>query len=138
MATCPNCKTAMAPEQTVCPSCGTGLSAQSGNVIAALCYLGFFITGLIFLLAEPYNRDQLVRFHARQSIAFSVAWFAFYIIMSVFIAVMPGPISKLFALIASLGYIALAFVWVFLMYQAYQGIRFKIPVLAEWAETIPL
>ena len=44
------------------------------NVIAALAYLVFFVSGVIFLYLEPYNQDEFIRFHARQSIGFSLAW----------------------------------------------------------------
>ena len=50
------------------------------NVIAALTYLLGFVTGIIFLFLEPYNQDEFIRFHARQSIGFSVAWFAIEIV----------------------------------------------------------
>jgi hypothetical protein len=35
--------------------------------IAALTYLLGFVTGVIFLYLEPYDKDEFVRFHARQS-----------------------------------------------------------------------
>ena len=59
------------------------------NMIAALAYLLGFVTGLIFLYLEPYNQDEFIRFHARQSIGFSVAWFAIDVVFGVFIAVLP-------------------------------------------------
>src|SRR5215475_1186409 len=46
------------------------------RLIAALSYLLGFITGIVFLFVEPYAKDDFVRFHARQSIVFSVAWIA--------------------------------------------------------------
>ena len=36
------------------------------NVVAALCYLVFVLTGILFLVLEPYNRNPVVRFHAFQ------------------------------------------------------------------------
>ncbi len=69
------------------------------HIIAALSYLLGFITGLIFLYVEPYNEDPFVRFHARQSIGFSVAWFAINVIMGVFIAVLPHFLSVIFGFI---------------------------------------
>ncbi len=110
---------------------------QQNNVIAALCYVGFAITGIIFLLVEPYSRDEYVRYHARQSIAFTVAWVAFSIVMGVFTAVLPGPLSHLFLFLTRLGDIGLAVLWVFLIYQAYVGNRFRVPYLTDWAEAVP-
>jgi uncharacterized membrane protein len=109
----------------------------NSRVIAALSYLLFFITGIIFLYVEPYDRDEFVRFHARQSIVFSIAWFAVLVIATVFIAVMPHPIARLLAfLFYDLFDIAMAIFWVFLMYKAYRGERYRIPELGDWAESL--
>ncbi len=138
-SSCPRCGAGLNFGAANCPSCGAPLTSatQPNNVIAALCYVGFAITGIIFLMVEPYNRDDYVRFHARQSIAFTVAWIAFSIVMGVFTAVLPGPLSHLFMFLTKLGDLALAILWVFLIYQAYVGNRFRVPVLADWAEAVP-
>jgi uncharacterized membrane protein len=106
------------------------------NIIAALCYLLGFVTGLIFLYLEPYNQDEFIRFHARQSIGFSVAWFAIGIVFGVFIAVLPHGLGSLLNFILTLIDIALAVFWVFLMYQAYNGERYRIPELADIVDSI--
>jgi uncharacterized membrane protein len=106
------------------------------RVIAALSYLLGVVTGVIFLYVEPYNQDEFVRFHARQSIIFSIAWFAVQIIVGVFIAVMPHPISGLLHFLLSIFNIATAVFWVILMYKAYTGERYRIPELADWAESL--
>ncbi|HVN90302.1 MAG TPA: DUF4870 domain-containing protein [Candidatus Binataceae bacterium] len=102
--------------------------------IAALSYLLGFITGLIFLYLEPYDKDEFVRFHARQSIVFSVAIAAVSIVVSVFAAVLPHGLSALLNGTWGLISIALAVFWVFLMYKAYSGERYRIPYLADWAD----
>src|SRR5262245_7124422 len=38
------------------------------NVAGMLCYPLSFISGILFLVLTPYNRDRFVRFHAWQSI----------------------------------------------------------------------
>jgi uncharacterized membrane protein len=106
------------------------------RVIAALSYLLGVVTGVIFLYVEPYSQDEFVRFHARQSIIFSIAWFAVQIIVGVFIAVMPHPISGLLHFLLSIFNIATAVFWVILMYRAYMGERYRIPELADWAESL--
>src|SRR5579883_227188 len=138
-ASCPRCGAALNMGAASCPSCGAPITSttQPNNVIAALCYVGFAITGIIFLMVAPYNRDEYVRFHARQAIAFTVAWIAFSIVMGVFTAVLPGPLSHLFLLLTKLGDLALAILWAFLIYQAYVGNRFRVPVLADWADAVP-
>ena len=106
------------------------------RVIAALSYLLGVVTGVIFLYIEPYNQDDFVRFHARQSIIFSIAWFAVQIIAGVFIAVMPRPISGLLSFLLSVFNIGTAIFWVVLMYKAYTGQRYRIPELADWVESL--
>jgi uncharacterized membrane protein len=105
-------------------------------VIAALSYLLGFVTGIIFLYLEPYNQDEYIRFHARQSIGFSVAWFAIAVVFGVFIAVLPHGLGALLNFILTLIDIALAVFWVFLMYKAYNGERYRIPELADIVDSI--
>lgn len=138
-SSCQRCGAALNIGASACPSCGAPVtsSTQPNHVIAALCYVGFAITGIIFLMVEPYSRDEMVRFHARQSIAFTVAWIAFSIVMGVFIAVLPGPLSHLFLFLARIGDLALAILWVFLIYQAYMGNRYRVPYLSDWADAVP-
>ncbi len=38
------------------------------NVVAALTYLVGFVTGILFLVLDPYKSNSFVRFHAFQSI----------------------------------------------------------------------
>lgn len=106
------------------------------NVIAALTYLLFFVSGVIFLYLEPYNQDEYIRFHARQSIGFSAAWIAIIIVFDVFIAVLPHGLGMLLRLVLGLIEFALAVFWVFLMYKAYNGERYRIPELADIVDSI--
>lgn len=104
--------------------------------IAALTYLLGFVTGVIFLYLEPYDKDEFVRFHARQSIAYSIACFVINIILSVFVAVLPGPLSGIIRFLQNLINLGFAVFWVFLMYKAYKGERYRIPELADWADSM--
>ena len=107
-----------------------------GQPIAALTYLLLLVTGIIFLYVEPYSRDEFVRFHARQSIVFAIAWFAIEIVLGVFIAVLPGFLAGFLRFILELINLALAIFWVYLMYKAYNGERYRIPQLADWADNM--
>ena len=116
------------------------MEAQNGGtpknqVIAAATYLLGLVTGIIFLYLEPYDKDEFVRFHARQSIAFSVAWFAINIILGVFIAVLPFSLGRLIAGLQELINLGLAIAWIFLMYKAYIGERYRIPQLADLVDS---
>lgn len=46
---------------------------MSDNLAAALCYVLGFLTGILFLVLEPYNKNKLIRFHAFQSIFLNLA-----------------------------------------------------------------
>jgi uncharacterized membrane protein len=109
----------MAPLHTEKTS--TGFDA---NVAAALTYLVGFVTGIIFLLVEKDNK--FVRFHAMQSTLVFVG------IVGVDILLQIVPI--LGALVVFLVVIPVsAFLWLLLMYKAYQGEEFKLPLVGQMA-----
>ena len=103
------------------------------NVAGLLCYVLGFITGIIFLVIEPHNKNRFVRFHAFQSIFFSVAWFILGIIENVIAWSLPWSLS----FIASLLYLVIGLggflLWLFLMYKAYNNEMFKLPVIGDIA-----
>jgi len=97
------------------------------NVAGMLCYPLSFITGILFLVLTPYNRDRFVRFHAWQSIFFSLA----IVVLSIALRILPWPLEAMS--LYTLRLLALGGTgW--LMYKAYQGERFKLPLVGEWAE----
>jgi uncharacterized membrane protein len=94
------------------------------NVAGLLCYVVGWITGLIFFLIE--KDSKFVKFHAMQSII----TFGGLMIISWILALVPiigWVISSL------LGILALV-LWILLMIKAYQGERFKLPVVGDLAE----
>jgi len=117
------------------------MDAQSGGgtpqnqIIAAAAYLLGLVTGILFLYLEPYDKDEFVRFHARQSIAFSIAWFVINLVLGVFIAVLPYALGRLLVGLQELINLGLAILWIFLMYKAYSGERYRIPELADLADS---
>ena len=94
------------------------------NVEGLLCYLVGWVTGLIFLLIEKENK--FVRFHAIQSIATYVVFFVVYIIF-IFIPFIGWLIDILLG-------IAMFILWIVLMYKAYKGEKFKLPIVGDFAE----
>ena len=117
---------------------GGTVSGLDPNVAAALSYVLGWITGLIFYLVESENR--FVRFHALQSIFFSIAVFVLFGGLSVFISlfrVVPGVnvvMGVLGSLVSMLLSIAFFVVWIILIVRAYQGERYKLPVVGDMAE----
>jgi len=104
--------------------------------VAALTYLLGFVSGVLFLYLEPYNQDEFVRFHARQSIGFSVAWFALNVVLGVFVAILPHAIGALISFLQGLTNLGIAIFWVLLMYKAYNGERYRIPELADVIDNV--
>src|SRR5690349_20275840 len=86
MANCPSCGAPV--EGRYCAKCGTATLPASAaglpdNTAAALCYVLGLITGIIFLVLEPYSRNKLIRFHAFQSIFLNVALFIVWWALSI-------------------------------------------------------
>ena len=101
-------------------------SGLDQNVAGALTYALGWITGALFLVTEPGNR--FVRFHAWQSLfvfgTLSAAWL-------IAIAVLP----LLGVLLAWLVILPVSVVlWLWLMFKAYQGDRYKLPYAGDMAE----
>jgi uncharacterized membrane protein len=124
------------PAAAPLPAAGAGLTP---NVAGALAYLVGAITGILFLVIDPFKADRFVRFHAFQSIFFNLAWIAFWIIWMI-IGVMLGAISHGLFFIIQLPINLLITVggfclWVYLMYTAYQGKTFQLPVIGALAAT---
>jgi uncharacterized membrane protein len=165
MSFCQSCGAALAGDTRFCQSCGSAtkvpggvsVSASEGagavvaispptsieqktidtNVVGALAYLAGLITGIIFLVLDPYKSNSFVRFHAFQSIFFNVAWIGFWILWMILSAILTPLTAGVFGLIAlpvmlifSLGGFG---IWAFLMYQAYQQKLFKLPIVGKFA-----
>jgi len=99
---------------------GKSSTGMQPNVAALLSYLFGWITGLIFFLIEKENK--FVRFHALQSlIVFAILNI---IIMVPVIGWMLVPVVSVLGLV----------LWIILMIKAYQGEKFKLPVVGDIAE----
>ena len=89
-----------------------------------MSYLVGFVTGAIFLVMEKENR--FVRFHAMQS----TLLFAGIVLLDVLLQIVPllGALVVVFFVIP-----ASAILWLLLMFKAYQGEEFKLPVVGQIA-----
>lgn len=110
---------------------GGGLPENAAN---ALCYLLGLITGVLFLVMEPYSRNPRTRFHAFQSIFFNVAMIAYYFALGFLFVIMPGPLVIMIGMLNLLVGFGIFFFWLFLMWKAYQGDTFVIPVVGPLAQ----
>ena len=154
MAFCANCGSQV--EGRFCAKCGSAVAAEAGagaagvnvpppaaqaqaagmtdNVAAALCYLLGILTGILFLVLEPYNRNKLIRFHAFQSIFLWCTWLAVWIVISIFsvaLSLLGLFFIPLLHLVVMLGFCA---VWIVLMFKAYNNQKWVLPIIGPLAE----
>lgn len=107
------------------------------NMACALCYLLGLLTGILFLVLEPYNKNRLIRFHAFQSIFLNIAWIAVWIVLSIIsFALVPIPfLGAMMGIILHLGaWLGFFILWLMLMYKAYNRERWVLPIIGPLAE----
>ncbi len=157
MANCPKCGSEILAGAVFCGSCGTPTSAPAApaappsapsaaasgglpsNVAGALAYFTI-IPAIVFLVIEPFNKDRFVKFHAFQCLFLAAALFALgmvAMILSVVVHLIPvigtviGILMWGLILIIQLGAFCLV---LYLMYQAYNEKKFKVPFIGNLAE----
>ena len=139
MAFCPSCGAAV--EGRYCAKCGTAVDAGASpavnlppisasglpeNTAAALCYVLGLVTGIIFLVLEPYNKNKLIRFHAFQSIFLHVVLIVVWVALR---TVLPWGMWYFVSLID----LAFFLLWIYLLLQTYQGKKVVLPVIGDLA-----
>jgi uncharacterized membrane protein len=98
-----------------------GLSPQLAGAIA---YVGGLVTGIVVLAVE--KEDRFVRFHAMQSIVFFIA------VLVAHLALSGVPfLGKVLYVPFLMGVVG---IWAFLIYQAFNGRRYKLPYFGDFAE----
>lgn len=100
-------------------------SGLDPNVAAALSYALGWLTGLAFYFTEPANK--FVRFHAMQSII------VFGVLTALSVLLQVIPILGLLVVIFILAPVS-AVLWLLLMFKAYNGERFKLPIAGDIAQ----
>ena len=97
--------------------------AQQDELAGAICYIGFFISGLIILAIEKKN--LFIRFHAMQS---AILFSGIFVIVLIFQLYpwgwLPGLMFTFSAFI----------LWVVLMWKALQGEMYKVFIVGDLAE----
>ncbi|MGH9683714.1 MAG: DUF4870 domain-containing protein [Candidatus Acidiferrales bacterium] len=122
------------------PAAAGGMSNDAGlaaNLAAALSYSLGAITGVLFLVLDPYKSNRFVRFHAMQSVLFSIACVIFAILWSIVWGILASvagfwilTVDLPLRLLIGLGIFLL---WLFVMYQAYSDREFRIPWIGNIA-----
>jgi uncharacterized membrane protein len=113
-------------------------SAKTGgdsNIMAVLAYFFCPISSIILYLVK--KDDSFVKFHCVQSILTFVVGMAVFVGYSVVVGVIAvvtlGIGGILFLLTPFIGLVFLV-LWLFLMWKAYSGEKYKLPVLGNLSE----
>ena len=148
MAFCSGCGTEVAADVAFCPKCGKSTSAAAAgapatvdpaaavagipeNVAGLLCYVLGWLSGLVFFLID---KRPSIRFHAMQSMILFGALFVLQIVLS-FGGIIGGILGfGIVSLLHSVLALAILVCWILCMVNAYQGKRFKVPVIGDMAE----
>lgn len=159
MAFCANCGKPV--DGRFCQNCGTPMDAPAGapggqapgntppaytppppgvqaggmqeNVACALCYCLWFFSGIFFLAVAPYNQNPKIRFHAFQAIFFNLALFAIFVVTVPLGLMLPFPLSTIVWLLRLACWVGGFFLWLFLMWKAYNNERVELPVIGSFA-----
>ncbi len=104
----------------------------SENIAGVIAYFFGLISGILLLVIEKDN--EFVRFHAAQSSVVSIAVIVLSVVISM-IAWIP-IIGWLIALLSIFVYLAIFILWLYLMFMAFKGDMYRLPVLAEYADQL--
>jgi uncharacterized membrane protein len=139
MPFCPSCGSQVSG--SFCATCGKPVgAAPSGptmqaqaaglddNVASALCYVLGLITGILFLVLEPYSKNPAIRFHAFQSIFLNLACIGASIVVDAVLDAL--HLDALYPLVT----LALLGLAVYTLVQAYQGKTIVLPVIGPLAQ----
>jgi uncharacterized membrane protein len=151
---CSHCATEMPAISAYCPKCGGAVAskpeaeAYSGSIflavdlkeaiLAALSYLTI-IPAIVLLVAPQFRDKGFIRFHAWQSILFSVAAASIGLAMRVIFAILSFVpfLGFLFAwLAAGVVFLALVMLWAVLVVKAGQGEGYELPWLGHLASRL--
>jgi uncharacterized membrane protein len=128
-------------EGSFCAKCGAKVGAagpaagptvqptgeMANNVASALCYILGLITGIIFLVLAPYNRNPAIRFHAFQSIFLNVACIVGSIAINAVLDVLHLWALSVLISLAILG------IFIYMVVMTYQGKTIVLPVIGPIA-----
>jgi uncharacterized membrane protein len=113
---------------------GRAVGGVGPNVAAALSYVLGPVSGILFLLLEKRNR--YVRFHAAHCLAVSVL----LIVLNVGLSLLSGVLAIIpvigapIVVVLRIGLALMTLVvWLLLMWKAYRGERWALPVAGEIA-----
>lgn len=116
----------------------TQSSGMDPRLAGLLAYLVPPITGIIFFLIEKSN--QVVRWHAAQSIVFGIAWIVLWVVFTIVSMVLSAVIPIIGTIIGFLIWIVLFLgglvLWVVCLIKGYSGQIWRMPGIAPYADKL--
>ena len=114
---------------------GGGGSGLAPNIASMLCYICMPITSIVFMLMEKENKD--VQFHAWQGTTFGVGWIVVVValnILSMILVRIAGVLGVIMSILVPVLGLGVFVLWIICLVKAYQGERWKIPYIGDFAE----
>jgi len=93
------------------------------------------ITSIVFMLMEKENKD--VQFHAWQATTFGVGWIVVVValnILSMILVRIAGVLGVIMSILVPVLGLGVFILWIICLVKAYQGERWKIPYIGDFAE----
>lgn len=112
-----------------------GTTGLAPNIAAMMCYILMPVSSIVFLIVEKQDSD--VRFHAWQGTFLGAGVLVFVIALQILEAIMgaiAGFLGSIIGFFVPLVWLGGLVLWVVCLVKAYQGERWKIPVVGDMAE----
>ena len=114
----------------------SGNSSGDSNLMAAVAYLAMPFTGLLMYFVKP--NDKYIRYHSIQSIILGILLVVIGFLLGI-VSSMVGAGIPLLGLVISLlvGGVWLlveVLVWLYCMWKAYSGEKFRLPVISDMVD----
>jgi uncharacterized membrane protein len=124
------------PAEALAKPAGESSTSMSANVAGLLCYVAWWVTGIVFVVME--KKSTFVKFHAWQSIM----TFGVLTVVQIILSIIGGISLATFApgawwfahVLGIIVWVISVGLWIALMLLAYQGKMWKVPIAGNWAE----
>ena len=103
------------------------------TMAGGLCYVAGPLSGLVFLFWKRYRQSRFVRFHAWQSIFFSLAALLSLSLVAGAAAMLPIEVLMVGQLVTSSWMVVLIVCWFRAILQAMNGVEWNLPLVGTMA-----
>ncbi len=113
-------------------------SKPDNRLLAAIAYPIPFVG--LFIVFSEMKKDEFMRYHGWQSVFWGAVWLVVYVVVSVVLGIVGGPfpwtspLYRLLSTLASLVWLGYLILSIWFGYRAYQGEKFTIPFVSEYAQ----